>query len=297
MEPDPTGAAGHERTAKAAHNCPTKADHSCTDKAERASPTNASRSCRAKGSAYALRRQIGASFCLSACTQTETRNRLAKASRWYSIGEEGFALMGRKSYDWRLGNQEAMLSWAACEAVCAIVGVNAAIVFQHLWFWANDRGTSPSSGRKERVWKAHSAASLSRDLAFMSDDVVLTSLHRLEDAGLILRRRGRWAVRWAISDEGYTLMGETPPAGQEGAAAVPRSSAPFAPRLLPLALAAQAGGAALVQAKARVPLSSSANEEEAHLAATRRALCGRVACSLCQDSCREDKNIALSCGG
>ena len=109
-----------------------------------------------------------------------------------------------------------MLSWAACEAVCAIVGVNAAIVFQHLWFWANNRGTSPSSTRAERVWKAHSAASLSRDLGFMSDDVVLDALHRLEDEHLILRRRGRWALLWAIADAGFDLMGEKTPAGQEG---------------------------------------------------------------------------------
>ena len=122
----------------------------------------------------------------------------------------------RKSYDWRLGNQEVMLSWAANEAVCAIVGVNAAIVFQHLWFWANNRRATPGSTRAARVWKAHSAASLSRECAFMSDDVVLDALHRLEDAGLLLRRRGRWATLWAIGDAGYTLMGEIPPAGQEG---------------------------------------------------------------------------------
>ena len=109
-----------------------------------------------------------------------------------------------------------MLSWAANEAVCAIVGVNAAIVFQHLWFWANNRRATPDSTRAARVWKAHSAASLSRECAFMSDDVVLDALHRLEDAGLILRRRGRWALLWAVSDAGYTLMGETPPAGQGG---------------------------------------------------------------------------------
>ena len=179
--------------------------------------------------------------------------------------------MGQKSYDWRLGNQEVMLSWAANEAVCAIVGVNAAIVFQHLWFWANNRRATPSSTRAARVWKAHSAASLSRDLGFMSDDVVLDALHRLEDEHLILRRRGRWATLWAVSDEGYTLMGDVPPVGQEGAAAVPRSSAPFAPRLLPLALAAQAGAAALVQARARNPLSPSARDE-AHLAEARRVL-------------------------
>ena len=121
----------------------------------------------------------------------------------------------RKSYDWRLGNQEVMLSWAACEAVCAIVGVNAAIVFHPLWFWANNRGTSPGSTRAARVWKAHSAASLSRDLGFMSDDVVLDALHRLEDEHLILRRRGRWATLWAIGDAGFALMGQEPPVGQE----------------------------------------------------------------------------------
>ena len=127
------------------------------------------------------------------------------------------------------------------------------------------------------MWKAHSAVSLSRECAFMSDDVVLDALHRLEDEHLILRRRGRWATLWVVSDEGFELMGEKTSAGQEGVAAVPRESAPFAPRVLPLALAAQAGGAALVQAKARVPLSSSARDEEAHLAAARRALCGRLA--------------------
>ena len=124
--------------------------------------------------------------------------------------------MGRKSYDWQMKNQEVMLSWAANEAVCAIVGVNAAVVFHPLWFWANNRSSSPSSTRAARVWKAHSAASLSRECTFMSDDVVLDALHRLEDEGLILRRRGRWAVRWAVSDEGYTLMGQEPPMVQEG---------------------------------------------------------------------------------
>ena len=133
---------------------------------------------------------------------------------------ESSAKRMRDSYDWQMKNQEVMLSWAACEAVCALVGVNAAIVFHPLWFWANNRGASPGSTRAARVWKAHSAASLSRDLGFMSDDVVLDALHRLEDAGLLLRRRGRWATLWAVSDAGFELMGDVPPVVQEGVAAV-----------------------------------------------------------------------------
>ena len=170
--------------------------------------------------------------------------------------------MGRKSYDWRLGNQEVMLSWAANEAVCAIVGVNAAIVFQHLWFWANNRRATPSSGRKERVWKAHSAASLSRECAFMSDDVVLDALHRLEDAGLILRRRGRWAALWAIGDAGFELMGEEPPMVQEGSLCLKIKLRPSSPE-----------AAAFPAAAHRVDAGRAEGfQHTAHLAEARRVL-------------------------
>ena len=114
-----------------------------------------------------------------------------------------------------------MLSWACNEAVCTKVGVNAAIVFQHLWFWAHNWQPSAHSVKAGRVWRAYSAVSLSRDFEFMSDDVILDALHRLEDAGLILKRRGKGAVLWAIADAGYTLMGETPSVWQRGAPAAP----------------------------------------------------------------------------
>ena len=240
VEPDPKGAADRERTDTAKSTEPTKAEHSCTDdNAEHGSPANASRGCPAKASPC-LAKEQRCEFLFRSCeTKTRkrlvfaSRERLAKTNRWYTIGEEGFHVMGRKSYDWQMKNQEMMLSWAANEAVCAIVGVNAAIVFQHLWFWANNRGASPGSTRAARVWKAHSAASLSRECAFMSDDVILTSLHRLEDEGLILRRRGRWALLWAIADAGFDLMGEKTPAGQEDSLCLkpklrPSSPAPLA---------------------------------------------------------------------
>ena len=168
----------------------------------------------------------------------------------------------RKSYDWQMKNQEVMLSWSANEAVCAIVGVNAAIVFQHLWFWANNRGVSPGSTRTARVWKAHSAASLSRDLGFMSDDVVLDALHRLEDEHLILRRQGRWAALWAIGDAGYTLMGDVPPAWQEGSLCLKPKLRPSSPE-----------AAAFASASHRVVSGRAEGfQHTAHLAEARRVL-------------------------
>ena len=176
--------------------------------------------------------------------------------------------MGRKSYDWQMKNQEVMLSWAACEAVCALVGVNAAIVFQHLWFWANNRRATPSSGRKERVWKAHSAASLSRECAFMSDDVVLDALHRLEDEHLILRRRGRWALLWAIGDAGFELMGETPPVVQEGSLC-----------LKPKLSLSSPAPAAFASASHRVVSGRTEGfQHTAHLAEARRVLSMQLTC-------------------
>ena len=173
----------------------------------------------------------------------------------------------RKSYDWQMKNQEVMLSWACNEGVCAIVGVNAAIVFHPLWFWANNRGTSPDSTRAARAWKAHSAASLSRECAFMSDDVILDALHRLEDEGLILRRRGRLALLWAIGDEGFELMGEKTPAGQEGSPCLKQKLSPSSP-----------APAAFLSACHRVlPSTAEGCQYAAHRAAARRTLSGRLA--------------------
>ena len=60
----------------------------------------------------------------------------------------------------------------------------------------------------------------------MSEDVVLDALHRLEAAGLIMRRQKGRVVQWAVGDAGYTLMGKPVPCesaamGREVAREVP----------------------------------------------------------------------------
>ena len=120
VEPLPKGAAGRERTDKAAHSCtvkaksngtdttkntePTKTERSCTDtanrtgsaKAESSSPANASRGCPAKASAHTLRKDDAASFCLSACTQTETLKAPRSGCGLCPDGAEKLRLAARK---------------------------------------------------------------------------------------------------------------------------------------------------------------------------------------------------------
>ena len=153
------------------------------------------------------------------------RKHFAKANRGYTIGDAGFHMMGVDTHCWQVKNEGMMLLWGANEAVCAKVGVNAAIVFQHLWHQVYGWDYGPHNMRAGRVWLSYSAASLSRWLSFMSDDVVLSSLHTLVDAGLLLCQRGRCITDWAVVDAGFAAMGETPSVCHEGVPAAARTRA------------------------------------------------------------------------
>ena len=136
---------------------------------------------------------------------------LAKSHRCYTITYDGFIAMGLEPWEWNVRNHDALLSWGANEVVCSKMGINAAVVFQYLWFWAHNWKFEPKKEDSWRLWKAYTAASISHWVVFMSDDVILDALHRLLDAGLIMKRRDRWVTEWAIADAGYELMGKAVP--------------------------------------------------------------------------------------
>ena len=140
-----------------------------------------------------------------------TNTPLAKANRCYTITDDGFRAMGLLPREWIVRNHDALLFWGAAEAVCAKVGVSAAVVFQYFWFCTHNWHFTHTKKDSCRRWLSYTAASLSRWIVFMSDDVILDCLHRLEAAGLIMRRKKGRMTQWAVDSAGYIAMGETVP--------------------------------------------------------------------------------------
>ena len=131
-------------------------------------------------------------------------------TRLYTLGLRGFTLSGEESKQWRPKGKGFRVFHGVSEAISSRVGVNAAVVFQYLWHAIHDGMRGSRAVSDGRVWLSHTASSLSRWLPFMSRDVVAASLKALVAAGLLLTRRDRGLIKWAVSDEGFAAMGEDP---------------------------------------------------------------------------------------
>ena len=146
-------------------------------------------------------------------------------TRAYSIATKGFTLLHRWAGEWHTNDEECSLAWGLDTRVASRVGVNAAIVFQYLWFWSHawrratpSKTTHPQSGCGGKAWLPYTAAELSRWLPFLSVDVVEDALHVLEGEGLLAKMRQGRVTKWAITDAGFAAMGKTPPVQYEARA-------------------------------------------------------------------------------
>ena len=187
--------------------------------------------------------------CESAATHKgkQVGHRLGKANRGYTIGSRGWRMMRLKPRQWHVTGEEALLCCGGIDTgVASRVGVNAAIVFQYLWFWTHAwRRATPSKTNASlmicdsksanslhpptadawstayrwgshytkggRAWLPYTAAQLARWLPFLSDDVIEDALHTLEAEGLLAKMREGRVTKWAITDAGFTAMGEECP--------------------------------------------------------------------------------------
>ena len=131
-------------------------------------------------------------------------------TRAYSIAPKGFTLLHRWFGEWYTPD-DGLFLWGLDTRVASKVGVNAAIVFQYLWFWAVGHRWGSHYTKDGRVCLPYTAAELARWIVFMSDDVIGDALHTLESEGLLLKMRERCLTKWSVSDAGYEAMGETPP--------------------------------------------------------------------------------------
>ena len=132
-------------------------------------------------------------------------------TRAYSIAPEGFTLLHRWLGEWHVNAEELLSSWGLDTRVASRVGVNAAIVFQHLWHWSRNYRWGSHYTKGSRAWLPYTAAELSRWLPFLSDDVVEAALHTLVAAGLLEKMRQGRVTKWSITDSGFAAMGEIPP--------------------------------------------------------------------------------------
>ena len=94
--------ANRTESVKSAYSCPTKAEYGCPVNASRNCPAKTNRGCTAKGSRERLAKANLCEFCPLALSKDKTRKPLAKASRWYSIGQEVFRVMGLRPHEWRV---------------------------------------------------------------------------------------------------------------------------------------------------------------------------------------------------
>ena len=136
-------------------------------------------------------------------------------TRSYSVAPRGFTLLHRWAGQWHTNGEECSLAWGLDTRVASKVGVNAAIVFQYLWFWSHAwRRATPSKTTHPPTadaWLPYTAAELSRWLPFLSDDVIEDALHTLQAEGLLAKLRQGRVTKWAITDAGYVAMGEECP--------------------------------------------------------------------------------------
>ena len=131
-------------------------------------------------------------------------------TRWYTLNYRGFSLSGEHFKEWQPRGKDYRVFHGVSAAISSRTGVNAAVVFQFLWHTLHDGMRGPHEVRSGRVWLSHTASSLARWLPFMSRDVVAAALKCLVDKGLLLSCRDQGLVKWAVSDEGFKAMNESP---------------------------------------------------------------------------------------
>lgn len=158
--------------------------------------------------------------------QKIARGGCPRAFRRYTIADQGFCALGLYPREWHVNAEKAMLFWGINEAVASKVKVSAAAVFQYMVFWSENWRYSKRRYSEGRLWLPYSVAGLSRQLIFMSEDVIADCLRTLEAAGLIMRRRHMRLTLWAICAESNS--GE---ATQGAAQASPALKRPYLPLL------------------------------------------------------------------
>lgn len=131
-------------------------------------------------------------------------------TRQYTLNFRAFGLLDVGQNRWQPHGKSIRLFWGLSEAVSSRAGVNAAIVFQFLWFNLHDGLRTPHDVRAGRVWLSYTASSLARWLPFLSREVIATSLKVLVAAGFLVTSRTRGVRQWAVVDEGFAAMNEEP---------------------------------------------------------------------------------------
>lgn len=157
-------------------------------------------------------------------------------TRSYTLCLEAFLLMNERFRQWSSWRKEAMLFWGATDTVASQLGVNAAIVFQYLWYWCTCNHYTSRLKKGDRVWLSYTPASLARWLPFMSEDVIRCALRRLEKAALILCRCNGRTSHLAIGDEGFRAMGQAAPCTSSPTPSAQKAAHPPRKKVSPLPL-------------------------------------------------------------